>query len=161
MPKGYIPIPDWICADPSLSPTAKLLFGCLTRLQAGKPFSFAKQETLATMIGVHRNSIRSAITQLTKRGLLRVTKFHQNKCTFNNYSVLKSPPPGYSEACTKTVHGPCTKTVHHTIREYTRAVQKHASSNRSATHATILATAVKIRAARERKNLPPPTPISA
>lgn len=160
MSKGYMPIPKSIAADPTLTWTAKGLYACLSQLQSGRTFSYAKQETLAAMIGVSRNSIGNALAQLTKRGLVKVTKFKADGQTFNNYTAL--PALAEQQAYAKRLQvrlkkeeEPCQNFGHHTTNtekstpaEPTPQPRRRRGPN---SHAGLLAMQIRIRAKREAK----------
>jgi len=67
-------IPNWMLEFTGVSPTAKLIFGRLCEHAGKKGKAYPAQETLAREIGLSEKPIRSALKELERERLIRITR---------------------------------------------------------------------------------------
>jgi hypothetical protein len=71
-------VPEWLEGRTEIGPSAKLLFAHMRRLSM-KGYCWAKQETLANAIGVEVRTVRNALNELIRAGLVVSTRRGQGK----------------------------------------------------------------------------------
>ena len=111
MERGYFAIiPANVRYDKELTANAKLLYGEITALCNEKGFCWATNQYFADLYEIHPNSISRLISQLEKRGYLRLD-IQQNEKGYVRHIYIVEPQHNCEGAINNNVKTPLNKNV--------------------------------------------------
>jgi hypothetical protein len=111
MERGYFAIiPANVRYDKELTANAKLLYGEITALCNEKGFCWATNQYFADLYEIHPNSISRLISQLEKRGYLRLD-IQQNDKGYVRHIYIVNPQHNCEGAINNNVKTPLNKNV--------------------------------------------------
>ena len=94
----YVALPQWALLMPGLSDVALRVYALLlahVNAADDDPVAWPQQQTLAAMLGCHRNTISRAIRELSAAGLVEVAveRYGPNRCRKRNVYTVHTIPP--------------------------------------------------------------------
>src|SRR5690606_3829585 len=94
----YVALPQWVLLKPELSAVALRVYALLlahVNAADDDPVAWPQQQTLAAMLGCHRNTISRAIRELSAAGLVEVAveRYGPNRSRRRNVYTVHTIPP--------------------------------------------------------------------